>query len=212
MATRVSGLNAAGQAVLMEDLENPWIDDIEGYERFQRTAPAVKGSNGGPIGNHIYAENPRQPNKGKQYMAIHYRHQDYPMAVYQPRIVHSVNVQNDLLAILKAPEKKQQDLWEEFLDRLVKIELEIDFRQLALPDKCPDKTALRMLSRTLTLQVQSAESEEWRTKNHPKTYQDYKMYVKTPIMRTVRDAEELKTLGKGWFKAPTCTPETEIAA
>lgn len=212
MGTRASGLNAVGQAVLMEDLENPWIDDIDGYERFQRTSPAVKGSNGGPIGNHIYAEDPRRPNKGKQYLSIHYRHQEFPMSVYQPRLVHSVVVQDKLLAILKTPDKKQQEMWEEFLDGLVKIELEIDFRQLALPEKCPDRTALRMLGRTLTLQVQSAESEDWRTKNHPKTYADYKQYVKTPIMRIVRDEEELKALGKGWFKSPACKPETEIAA
>jgi hypothetical protein len=200
-------LNAAGQAVLLEDMENPWIDDIDGYDRFQRTQPAVPAAQK----NHIYAENPRKPNTGKQYLPIIYRHQEFPMAVYQLRIVASVEVQKDLLEILKAPDKGQQKLWENFLDRLVQIELEIDFRQLALPEVCPDKTAIRMLSRTLTLQVQAAESEVWRTKNQ-KTYAEYKLFMKTPIMRTVFNGEELKGIGRGWFSNPNCTPETEIAA
>ena len=198
-------LNAAGQAVILEDLENPWIDDIDGYERFQRTAPAV------PVAqrNHIYADNPRKPNAGKQYMAIIYRHQDFPMAVYQPRVIHSREIQNDLTSIIQAKDKDRTKLWDSFMDRLTEIELQIDFRQLSLPEVCPDVTALRLLKRTLVLQVQAAESEEWIAKNQ-KTYAEFKLYIKTPIMRTVHSLEEVRTLGRGWFTNPGCAPESEI--
>jgi len=199
-------LNAAGQAVLLEDLENPWIDDIDGYERFQRTAPAVPAAQK----NHIYADNPRKPNAGKQYMPIIYRHQDYPMAVYQPRLIMSKEVSNDLAAIVAAKDKDRQKAWDAFLDRLLEINLEIDFRQLALPEIVPDPTAIRMLRRTLVLQIQAAEWETWKTKNHPKTFVDFQLFVKTPIMREVRDVEALKALGPGWFRSPACTPESAI--
>lgn len=208
MSTRPQMLNAAGQAVILEDLENPWIDDIDGYERFQRTAPAIPAAQK----NHIYADNPRKPNVGKQYLPIIYRHQDFPMAAYQKRLIASQEIANDLAIIVKAKEKERQAAWDSFLDRLMEIELEVDFRQLALPETVPDPTAIRMLRRTLVLQVQAAEWETWKVKNHPKTFQDYQMWVKTPIMQTVRDAEALKVLGKGWFKTPNCTPESEIKA
>lgn len=208
MNARPQMLNAAGQAVMLEDLENPWIDDIDGYERFQRTAPAIPAAQK----NHIYADNPRKPNAGKQYLPIIYRHQDFPMAVYQPRIIASKEVADNLAAIVAAKDKDRQKAWDAFLDRLLEIELEIDFRQLALPEIVPDPTAIRMLRRTLVLQIQAAESETWKTKNHPKTYADYQLFVKSPIMRIARDAEELKSFGRGWFKAPTFAPETEIAA
>jgi hypothetical protein len=208
MGTRPMMLNAAGQAVMLEDLENPWIDDIDGYERFQRTAPAVPAAQK----NHIYADNPRKPNAGKQYLPIIYRHQDFPMAVYQPRVIASKDVADTLAAIVAAKDKDRQKAWDAFLDRLLEIELEIDFRQLALPEIVPDQTAIRMLRRTLVLQIQAAESEAWKTKNHPKTYADYQIFIKSPIMRIVRNAEELATFGRGWFKAPTFAPETEINA
>jgi hypothetical protein len=207
MGTRPMMLNAAGQAVLLEDLENPWIDDIDGYERFQRTSPAIPAAQK----NHIYADNPRKPNAGKQYLPIIYRHQDFPMAVYQPRIIASKEVANDLAAIVAAKDKDRQKAWDAFLDRLLEVELEIDFRQLALPEIVPDPTAIRMLRRTLVLQIQAAESEAWKTKNQ-KTYAEYKIFEKTPILRTVRDGDELRALGRGWFKSPACTPESEIKA
>ncbi len=209
MATRQM-LNAAGQAVLLEDLENPWLDDIEGYERFQRTAPAVKGVNGGPIGNHIWAENPRKPNAGKQYMAIQYRYQEYPRAAYRQRVVASRDTANDLALIAKAKDKDRQKLWDDFLDRLFKSELEIDLRLFALPGTVPDVTAIRMLARTLPLQIQSAEWETWRIKNHPKTFQDYQLFVKSPIMRVVYSDEDAAALGRGWFKSPDCAPDSEF--
>ena len=201
-------LNAAGQAVLLEDMENPWIDDIDGYDRFQRTWPAVPAAQK----NHIYAENPRKPNAGKQYLPIIYRHQDFPMAIYQPRLVASNEIKAGLSAIASAKDKDRQKMWEEFLDKLFAMDLEIDLRLFALPGEVPDLTAIRMLVRTLPLQVQSAEWEKWKTANHPKTYQDYQFLVKTPIMRTIYSAEELKAVGRGWFSNPACKTETEIAA
>ena len=204
-------LNAAGQAVLLEDFENPFLDDVDGMDRFQRTAPAVRGPNGGPIGNHIYAENPRKPNAGKQYLPIRYQHQDFPMAVYQKRIIPSVEVQMDLTALTAQKDAtKRPKMWDDFMDRLIQIELQIDFRQLSLPETCPDITALRLLKRTLVLQIQAAESEEWIAKNQ-KTYAEFKIWAKTPIMRTVNSEEELKSLGRGWFKNPDCGPESELS-
>jgi hypothetical protein len=203
-------MSPEGQAVLLEDAENPWIDDIEGYDRFQRTAPAIKGPNNGPIENHVYATNPRKPNAGKQYIPIRYQHQDFPMAVYSPRVIASREVSMDLETIAKSKDKDRQPAWDAFLDRLVEIELSVDFRQLALPELVPDPTAIRMLRRTLILQIQAAESEVWITKNHPKTYADYQVFVKSPNMQTVRSSSELKSLGRGWYRNPNCAPETEV--
>ena len=200
-------MNAAGQAVLLEDMENPWIDDIDGFDRFQRTAPAVPAAQR----NHIYAENPRKPNAGKQYLPIIYQHQDFPLAVYQPRVIHSKTIQNDLTAVIQAKDANRTKLWDEFMEKLTEIELQIDFRQLSLPETCPDVTALRLLKRTLVLQVQAAESEEWIAKNQ-KPYAEFKLFIKTPVMRTVYSVEEAKSLGRNWFTSPSCAAETEINA
>lgn len=194
------------QAVLLEDSENPWIDDIDGYDRFQRTAPSAKGAQG----PHIYDFNPRKPNAGKQYLPIRYQFQEYPKSVYQPRLIPSREISEDLAIVAKAPETKRQDLWDKFMDRLLAIELEIDFRQLALPEIVPDATALRMLRRTLVLQVQTAEAEAWKAKNHPKTFADYKVFINSPLMRIVKSAEEEKAAGRGWFASPSCEAKTEV--
>lgn len=199
-------LTGPAQAVLLEDLQNPWIDDIDGYDRFQRTKPSAEGAQH----NHIYAINPRKPNAGKQYLPIRYTFQEYPKSIYQPRLIPSREIAEDLALVAKATEAKRQDLWDKFMDKLIAIELEVDFRQLALPELVPDMTALRMLRRTLVLQVQTAEAEAWKAKNHPKTFADYRIFANSPIMRIVNSPEEEKAAGRGWFASPSCDAKTEV--
>lgn len=192
------------KAVLLEDAQNPFLNDVDGMERFQRTKPSAKGTEG----PHIYAENPRNPAGGKVYLRISLPYLEFPRMVYRARVVKSQEVARDLDAIVKANDKKRQELWEAFLDRLTQIELEVDFRQLALPSTVPDPTALRLLRRSLVLQIQAAESESWKARNQ-KTYEEYKLWCKSPENKIVNGAEELLALGRGWYLLPTCTTESE---
>lgn len=203
----VSGNAAMSQAVLLEDSLNPFLNDIDGYERFQRTAPAAKGA----IGPHIWADNPRKPGAGKTYLPIVLHLYEFPKMLYRPRVNFSQQFSEMLGAIIKQTNKeKVQEGWEAFLDRLLESNLEIDFRQFSLPAKAPDLTALRMLKRTLILNIQAAEAASWMASNKNKSHEDFKHFQRTPDHTTVESAEAQKALGPGWFTSPACTPESEI--
>jgi hypothetical protein len=190
---------------LLEDSMAEGLNFHDGMDRFQRTRPAVPEAQG----NHIFAEHPRYPHKGKQYIPVRYVYQEYPRMIYQQRLIDSVLVSKALEVVI-AETKDKQKTWDGFLDRLLSIQVDIDFRQLALPSTVPDGTALRLLKRTLILQIQAAEREAWKTKNHPKTFEDYKLWANSPISQIVNSEQELKAIGKGWFLSPDCKPETEI--
>jgi hypothetical protein len=191
---------------LLEDALAEGLNFHDGMDRFQRTRPAIPEAQG----HHIFAEHPRYPHKGKQYIPVRYIYQEYPRMVYQPRLIDSVLVARALDVVISAPPEKKQVMWDGFLDRLLSIQVDIDFRQLALPSAVPDATAQRLLKRTLILQIQAAEREAWKTKNHPKTFEDYKLWANSPIQATVNDEKELKAMGRGWFLKPDCKPESEI--
>ena len=190
---------------LLEDSLAESLNYHDGMDRFQRTRPAIPEAQG----NHIFAEHPRYPHKGKQYIPVRYVYQEYPRMVYQQRQIDSVLVSKALDNVISEVKDKQKS-WDVFLDKLLAIQVDIDFRQLALPSSVPDGTALRLLKRTLILQIQAAEREAWKTKNHPKTFEDYKLWVNSPIQKIVNDENELKAAGRGWYLSPDCKPESEI--
>jgi hypothetical protein len=193
--------------VYLEDQAGEALGFHDGLDRFQRTTPAVPAS----MHNHVYAENPRKPGQGKVYIPIRYQHQEFPKMLYTPRFVPSREIGKALEVVVQTKDPaKRQDLWDKFLDVLTKTELDIDFRQLALPSAVPEPMAVRLLKRTLILQVQSAEIEDWKAKNNTKTHEEYKIFVNTNLNTIVQNETEQKALGAGWFFSPNCAPGTEV--
>lgn len=193
--------------VYLEDLAGESLGYHDGLDRFQRTIPAVPAS----MHNHVYAENPRKPGQGKAYIPIRYVHQEFPKMLYKPRFVPSREISRALDVIIQAKKAEdRQELWEKFMDVLTSVELDIDFRQLSLPSNVPDPTATRLLKRTLILQIQAAEIEDWKSKNNTKTHEEYKVFIHTNLNTTVQNETEQKALGVGWFFSPNCAPGTEV--
>ena len=145
---------------------------------------------------------PHEYIPGTGYVEKPYVYQEYPRAIYRPRVVESVaaaKLLDDVVGVKKDDERN-----EIYLQTLQTIgENGYDIRQFPL--QAPPDAQIRNLQNILVLHSQSEARASWLDAHPDKTAKDYQTYIESPETITVSGWDEIAKQSGNWFLDIACT-------